>query len=212
MGPMRTRFPYPIQRRLLMTRAHGNSMRPLFPVSQKGSFMKYQTLFFCCAFAFGGNIGAVAQAAKSTIAVVATPATLQVPAPEAQLIMIRNTLLALTQANSTNNYTVLSALGSPTFRTSNPPTRLAQVFEPFRANNIDLAPVALVVPQATHAPRIENGRLRMAGLFPTAPMRVTYDLMYEPVGGVWRLFGLSVNLNQAATKVTPVPAPTQPKK
>jgi hypothetical protein len=168
----------------------------------------------CLALVFGVTHGATAQNVRQ-ISATALPSTtlpsstLQVPAPETQLIMIRSTLLALTQANSSNNYTVLNALGSPTFRNSNTPTRLAQVFESFRANNIDMAPLALVMPQATQPPRIENGRLRMVGLFPTQPLSVKYDLMYEPVAGLWRLYGLSVNLDRA---IAPVASATQTRK
>jgi hypothetical protein len=167
---------------------------PIFLTRQKGPVMFVRSVFLCLLLTAGNPTLAFAQAAKPVTA------TLQVPPPEAQLIMIRTALVALTQANSTNNYAVLSALGSPTFRTSNPPARLAQVFESFRTNKIDLSPLALVVPQSTQAPRIENGRLRMTGFFPTQPMRVTYDMMYEPNGGVWQLFGLAANLEKADVK------------
>jgi hypothetical protein len=172
-----------------------------FSQRQKGHIMFVRTFILALTLAANSSTAAIAQAAKPA-AKPATPAVaaVQVPLPEAQLIMIRTALMALSQANSTNNYTVLSGIGSPTFRNSNPPARLAQIFEPFRANKIDLSPLALVVPQSTQPPRIENGRLRMNGLFPTAPMRVIYDLMYEPVAGQWQLFGLAVNLEKADTK------------
>jgi hypothetical protein len=172
-------------------------MRPFFPQRQKGHIMFVRTIILALAITAGSSTIALAQSAKPVAPAVAN---VQVPPPEAQLIMIRTALVALTQANSTNNYTVLSALGSPTFRNSNPPARLAQVFESFRANKIDLSPLALVVPQSTQAPRIENGRLRMVGFFPTQPMRVAYDLMYEPAGGVWQLFGIAANLEKVDVK------------
>ncbi len=164
--------------------------------------MTYKSIIFSLAVIVASATVVQAQTTKAqpTALTQAVPATLQVPPPEAQLIMIRSALVALGQANRTNNYTVLNALGSPTFRTSNPPTRLAQVFEPFRKNNIDLSPLTLVMPQSTQAPRIENGRLRMVGLFPTQPMQVAYDLMYEPVAGNWQLFGLAVNLDKPQPK------------
>jgi hypothetical protein len=125
------------------------------------------------------------------------PAQIQMPPPEAMIIMIRSSLVALSQANTTNNYAVLNALGSDSFRQSNPPARLAQIFAPFRTNNIDLTPVVFVTPQLSQQPKIENGRLHLVGYFPTQPMQVLYDVQYEPSGGVWKLYGLSVNLNQA---------------
>ncbi len=120
----------------------------------------------------------------------------QVPSPEAMTIMIRSSLLALSHANLTNNYSVLSALGAPEFRTANPPAKLAELFASFRANNIDLAPLSLVQPQLSQAPRFEGGKLRLTGLFATLPMRVNYDLTFEPTNGQWKLFGLAVNLQK----------------
>ena len=118
------------------------------------------------------------------------------PPPEAMIILIRSSLVALGQANQTGNYTVLNQLGSANFRRNNTPERLAQIFAPFRSNNIDLSVVVFVTPQLTEAPRFENGRLRLIGYFPTRPMRVTFDLMFEPDGGQWKLFGLGVDLEQ----------------
>jgi hypothetical protein len=140
-----------------------------------------------------------AQTAKQPIAApqkaAPIPAQIQMPPPEAMIIMIRSSLVALSQANTTNNYAVLNALGSDSFRQANPPARLAQIFAPFRTNNIDLAPVVFVTPQLSQQPKIENGRLRLVGYFPTQPMQVLYDVQYEPSGGIWKLYGLSVNLN-----------------
>jgi hypothetical protein len=140
---------------------------------------------------------------------IAAPAQIQMPPPEAMIIMIRSSLVALSQANVTNNYQVLSSLGSENFRKANSPARLAELFAPFRSNNIDLAPVVFVTPQLSQQPTIEGGKLRMIGFFPTQPMRVDYDLQFEPSGGVWKLFGLSVNLNQAAPAGQTQPQPTK---
>jgi hypothetical protein len=129
---------------------------------------------------------------------------LAVPPPEAMVILIRSSVVALSHANLTNNYSVLTALGSPNFRTANSPARLAQIFAPFRTNNIDMNPVVYVTPQLTQQPIIENGRLRLKGYFPTQPMQVNFDLGFEPTDGVWKLFGLAVNLKSAQ------PAPKGP--
>jgi hypothetical protein len=143
---------------------------------------------------------------------VSAPAQqLQVPSPETMVILIRTSLVALSQANQTNNYSVLSSLGSNNFRSTNPPARLASIFEPFRTNRIDLAPVTFVQPQLTQPARIEGGKLRMVGNFPTQPMQVNYDLSFEPVGGAWQLQGLSVNLQAVQRQAQPVPqAPPAP--
>jgi hypothetical protein len=176
--------------------------------------MKTITLTFLIASIALAN-GAVASTGKDArnaadtkdlaIAAPVAPAQIQMPAPETMIIMIRASLVALSQANVTNNYSVLNALGSENFRQANPPARLAELFAPFRTNNIDLAPVVFVTPQLSQQPKITDGRLRLIGYFPTAPMQVNYDIQYEPSGGVWKLFGISVNLNPAQQQSRVVP-------
>lgn len=140
---------------------------------------------------------------------VAPQQRIALPPPEAMIILIRSSLVALSQANQTGNYTVLNQLGSANFRRNNTAERLAQIFAPFRTNNIDLSVVVFVTPQLTEAPRFENGRLRLIGYFPTQPMRVTFDLMFEPDGGQWKLFGLGVDLEQVAIHQPQPPRPAQ---
>jgi hypothetical protein len=146
--------------------------------------------------ALASTANAATPAPKPGATAPASP-QLQIPSAEAMTIMIRSSLVALNQANMTNNYTVLSAIGSPSFHQANPPERLAQIFQSFRISNIDLAPVTLLASQLSQTPRIDGGRLRLVGTFPTQPLLVNYDLMFEPVNGQWRLFGLSVNLPNA---------------
>ncbi|WP_035684139.1 hypothetical protein [Bradyrhizobium sp. Cp5.3] len=123
------------------------------------------------------------------------------------LIMIRSSLLALDQANKTGNYTVLRDLGAPGFQV-NTAAKLAEIFAKQRNDNIDLSGVAALDPQLTVLPQIEgNGMLHMAGFFPSVPPQVNFELLFAPVGGQWRLFGLSVNLGQAAPVPPAAPAP-----
>ena len=127
------------------------------------------------------------------------------------LILIRETLLALDQANKTGNYSVLRDLGAPDFQ-ANSAARLAEIFAQQRRDNVDLSGVAVIDPQLTLLPQIEaNGMMRMAGFFPSVPTQVNFELLYAPVGGRWRLFGLSVSFGQAApTAPQPPPAAAAP--
>jgi hypothetical protein len=126
------------------------------------------------------------------------------------LILIRETLLALDQANKTGNYTVLRDFGSPEFQ-ANTAARLAEIFAQQRKDNIDLSGVAVIDPQLTLLPQIEaNGMMRMAGFFPSVPTQVNFELIFAPVGGRWKLFGLSVSFGQAAPQAPQPPAPNPP--
>ena len=55
--------------------------------------------------------------------------------------------------------------------------------------------------------------LRLKGYFPGQPLQINFEILYEPVAGRWRLFGLSVNAvppTTAAPTVAPAaqaPAP-----
>lgn len=123
------------------------------------------------------------------------------------LMLVRSTLLALDQANKTGNYTVLRDLGAPGFQQSNTAARLAEIFAKLRNDKLDLSGVTVIDPQLSLLPQIEaNGMMHMAGFFPSVPQQVNFELIYAPVDGQWRLFGISVSLGQAAP-VAPAPPP-----
>ena len=119
---------------------------------------------------------------------------------------------ALDQANKTGNYTVLRDLGSPDFQ-ANTAAQLADIFVQQRRDNIDLSGVAVIEPQLTLLPQIEaNGMMHMAGFFPSVPTQMNFELLYAPVGGRWRLFGLSVSFGQAAPAAPRVRLPPPPRR
>jgi hypothetical protein len=125
----------------------------------------------------------------------------QIPPPEAQLILIRTALVTLNDANRSNNYSILHALGSSSFRQANPPMKLATAFQGFRQNSIDLSPVVVIQPRPRYQTVISKGQLRMVGSFPSQPMEVAYDLTYDAAGAGWVLSGMSVQLeNKVAAR------------
>jgi len=127
------------------------------------------------------------------------------------LILIRESLLALDQANKTGNYTVLRDLGSPAFQ-ANTAARLSEIFAKQRNDNIDLSGVAVIDPQLTLLPQIEaSGLLHMSGFFPSVPTQVNFDLAYAAVNGQWRLFGISVALGRTEPVAPPPEAANAPK-
>jgi hypothetical protein len=114
------------------------------------------------------------------------------------LMLIRSTLLALDHANKTGNYTVLRDLGAPGFQV-NTAARLAEIFAKQRGDKLDLSGVAAIDPQLSLLPQIEpNGLLHMAGFFPSVPSQVNFELLFAPVEGQWRVFGVSLSVGQSA--------------
>lgn len=128
----------------------------------------------------------------------AAPKGLAAPKPEVLLIMIRSALTALDQANKTNNYSVLQALGGPMMQ-QHSPEGLAQMFQGVRKSGVDLQPVLVMTPQITEAPVIApNGLLALTGYFPTQPLQIRFQVGYQPVAGVWRLAGINLSLVSVA--------------
>ncbi|MEA2859855.1 MAG: hypothetical protein QOC72_1894 [Methylobacteriaceae bacterium] len=179
------------------------------------SALAFAALFAALPF----SVGAQAPKSPAQNAASVTPQPAQIDR-NGVLILIRSTILALDHANKTGNYTVLRDLGAPGFQANNA-ARLAEIFATQRRDNLDLSGVAVIDPQLTVLPQIEaNGMMRMAGFFPSVPQQVNFEMLFAPVSGQWRLFGLSVNIGQsgpaapqassAAAAPPPAPATTPP--
>ncbi len=115
------------------------------------------------------------------------------------ILLIRNAVVALNQANTTGNYTVLREMGTPNFQMANSPARLTEIFAALRTRKIDLSPVMVINPKLSSAPGIQDGQvLRLTGFFPTAPEQVQFDLAFQRLGEQWLLAGIAVNVSPGA--------------
>jgi hypothetical protein len=124
-----------------------------------------------------------------------TPAAPKLLVPDSQglAVLIQNTLIALSHANLTGNYSVLRDLAAPGFQKLNSTKRLAASFADLRVRNVNLSPIVLFQPKLVGEPAIDDrGFLRMAGFYETQPLQVHFNLVFQPVAGVWRLFEISV--------------------
>jgi len=132
--------------------------------------------------------------------------TLAVPQPEVLLVLIRLSLVALRNAVQTGNFTVLRDLGGPTFQAANSAAQLGTIFADLRARNIDLSPVVVVTPEISEAPAITPGNmLRLVGYFPTKPLQINFQMLFEPANGQWRLFGMAVDVAPPTTATAAIP-------
>jgi hypothetical protein len=112
---------------------------------------------------------------------------------EQALYLIRSTLLTLNDANRSGNYTVLRDLAAPGFQAENSAADLAIIFSDLRRRNIDLFAVAILAPQLASPPALDaQGMMRLSGSFPTQPLQIKFDLLFQNVSAQWRLFGISV--------------------
>lgn len=123
-------------------------------------------------------------------------------------MMIRATLIALNQANQTDNYSVLYALGTPQLQKDADVKKLAQAFAGFRQRNIDMSPVVMFAPVFARPPMIDpHGLLRVLGAFPTQPLQIRFSLAYRLVDGRWRVEGLNVDAVPAPQSHGAIPDP-----
>jgi hypothetical protein len=126
---------------------------------------------------------------------------------EQALYLIRSALLTLNDANRSGNYTVMHNLAAPDFQARNTSADLAQNFADLRRRKFDLFSVALAAPQLTAPPALDaNKMLRLTGFFPTRPLQINFDLLFQNVAGQWRLFGIAVATPQAPDAQAAKPA------
>lgn len=131
----------------------------------------------------------------------------QVVMPDAEkiVLLLRSTLLTLGDAIDTGNFTVLRDKGAPGFRETNSAARLSQSFSDLAARGIDLSVVSVIAPQLTEPPALDQqaGMLRLKGYFPSQPVQINFEMIYQAVGGRWRLFGLSVQPSAVSAATPP---------
>ena len=136
--------------------------------------------------------GLPAQAASPAEA----PVPVRVPMPDNAKItlLIQMHMAALSQANLTGNYSVLRALGSPTFQAANSTEQLAANFAGFRSRGIDISPTLLLPPMLSGPPKLEGADLlRVSGQYDTKPQRVMFEMAFQAVNNAWRLAGIAVS-------------------
>ena len=142
-----------------------------------------------------------AQPPPATAQPVARP---PIPDVAGLVVLIRNAVIALQQANSTGNYSVLREIAAPRFQEANSAARLIEIFTDLRSRNLDLGVVATANPRLYRDPIIDDqGMLRLVGSFPTASEQVDFDLVFQVIDSQWRLFGIAVNPTAPANAAKP---------
>jgi hypothetical protein len=159
----------------------------------------------------GGNAedASPAPAAPKT-AVAEAPLQVNMPTAQQLMLLIRSSLLTFGDATQSGNYSVLRDLAAPGFRQANSPEKLAKIFSSFASKGVDLSGVAVLTPQLAGAPVLDpkTNRLYLKGAYPGDAVTVVFELLYEPVGGKWRLFGIFVDAAPGqVTAVAPAAAP-----
>ncbi len=122
-------------------------------------------------------------------------------------MLIRETMVALDQADITGNYTVLRDLGASVMRASNTAADLADHFADFRRKRVSLAQAVLFDAVLDQKPALStDGALRLVGHFPTTPQEIVFDLTFLFEDGTWRIAQISAGTRAPAAAGTPPPA------
>ena len=129
------------------------------------------------------------------------PGPVAVPSPEVLVMLLRSTLVAVNQANFTENYSVLLGMMTPARTDPSERKPVGQgVCRPASAN-LDLSPALVLTPRLVTAPSLTPEHvLRLNGFFPSGPLQIDFAIDYRAVDGYWLIDGLSVKLQATATR------------
>ncbi len=130
------------------------------------------------------------------------PLWAQAPKPDGPLaiVLIRDALTAVNQANWTGNYAVLRDYASPNFAKANDLVHLTVIFQPIRAEGLDLAPALFLTPKVTKAELKDKGKkFLLKGYFESKPKQIHFEMIFEPIATRWRLFGIGVRSIDASS-------------
>lgn len=131
--------------------------------------------------------------AQNTQSTAQNRSAIAVPDENTLARLVWSTMVALDNANRTENYTVLQNLGTDAFRLRNSPGQLAINFQDLRNNRVDIGRAILSSPTYYIPPHItQQGHLRLRGGFDYRPKSIRFDLLYSLEGGGWRITAMSV--------------------
>jgi hypothetical protein len=127
------------------------------------------------------------------------------------IMLVKSTILAVQHANATGNYSVLRDLGTPVFRERFDQAKLTAIFANLRTRGVNLTPVIMLPVNWTKQPEITpQGQLHLAGIVPSQPLQVQFELLFLQLDGVWRLDGIAIDaVPPPAAQASAVPAPAQ---
>lgn len=120
---------------------------------------------------------------------------LDMPSPFVQEVLVKSILVTLNDAVAADNFTVFHARISKPFREQFPPEKLRAIFKDLiEKHAVFDAVVASPVVSDEEAKIDEQGVLRLKGHFDTAPKKVKYQLGFIPSDGLWKLSGVTIDI------------------
>jgi hypothetical protein len=121
-----------------------------------------------------------------------------VPPPADLERMVTDSLLGFNQAIQARDFTAFHDKLADVWKKEITPERLRQTFQGFIDKEVNLGGIRDVKPEFTPRPAVnDRGVLVAAGTYPTRPFRVRFELEYGHEGGIWKLRGISVKVEEA---------------
>ena len=112
--------------------------------------------------------------------------------------LVLDSLLSFDQAVRTKDFNKFHGEISKTWQQQISPDDLLKTFKSFVDQKAHIAGIADVDPEFTKPPAVdEEGRLIVAGSYPTQPKTVFFQLKYLTESGKWKLIGLNVRLDDS---------------
>lgn len=122
---------------------------------------------------------------------------LAVPDSAAAAQLALASLMGFNHAVQQKSFTAFHAGISKAWQEEITPEKLLEVFQPFIDAEIDIALIGKLEPVFASPPAAnDDGVLVLEGHYPTTPNKVYFKLKYIDEDGVWRLFGINVNVNE----------------
>ena len=136
--------------------------------------------------------------ATAVLALIACPVqalALDMPGPSAQEVLVKSILVTLNDAVAADNFTILHAKISKPFRQQFPPEKLRAVFKDLVEKHavFDAVVAQKMIPDED-ARIDEQGVLKLKGRFQTAPKQVKYQLGFIESEGMWKLSGVTIDI------------------
>lgn len=119
--------------------------------------------------------------------------TLDLPDEQVLARLLWTSMVALDNANRTDNYGVLHALGSDDFKRRHSPESLRATFAALRSRRIDIGRALLIDPTYFLNPGFDSeGHLRLRGAFEFRSDQIWFDILFQPTSAGWRIHALSI--------------------
>ncbi len=123
------------------------------------------------------------------------PPAVKAPDADTQRELIAGTLQALADSINGQDFSILHSHAASRFQAAASPERLAEVFDEFVQQEVDLSVLQSLQPEIEKSAVGADAILHLGGYYDTQPSRTHFDLQYEREGDAWKLIEIDVQVH-----------------